>query len=112
MASWSVCERRSEERRKSVLEASWERLGGVLGRLRAYRGRSGASLARVGASWGVLDVSLGRFGGAWLQFAKYTIKLQRKRILCVNGRLEIVLASAFSSLGRSWKRLRSLLERL
>ena len=66
------------------LVASWGRLGGVLGRLwgvfRAFQQRLRTFLKHLKS-----------IVSAWLQFIKYTVKLQCKCILYVNGRLEIVL---------------------
>ena len=76
------------------LEASWDVLGGVLGRLGGV----------LGASWGILE----RLGGG-MKRLEALLKASWPDAENVEKPL-IVLA--FSSLGRSWKRLRGLLERL
>ena len=81
--------------------ASWGRLGGVLGRLGGVLGRLGGVL---GASWGILE----RLGGG-MKRLEALLKANRPDAENVEKTLVFLV---LSSLGRSWKRLRGLLESL
>ena len=70
------------------------------------------------ASWGVLEASWGHLGASWSVLERLRSVMKRLEALLkaswpdAENVEKPLIVLAFSSLGRSWKRLRGLLERL